>query len=85
MYITVTKQRSLCSDFPMFLGQFFFNKCNTWCIVTFNNGMVSDDSPRCFGVAMDELCSVGDRVGVSSTDSLALLTCLTSRKQHVNQ
>ena len=40
-------------------------------VATFSNGVVSDDGPRCFGVARDETRAVGDRVGVSSTDSLA--------------
>ena len=45
-------------------------------VVTFNNVVVSDYGPRCFGVLRDEPRSVGDRVGVSSTDSLALLVLL---------
>ena len=38
--------------------------------------VVSDYGPRCFGVLRDEPRSVGDLVGVSSTDSLALLVLL---------
>ena len=45
-------------------------------VVTFNNVVMSDYGPRCFGVLRDEPRSVGDRVGVSSTDSLALLVLL---------
>ena len=38
--------------------------------------VVSDYGPRCFGVSRDVPRSVGDLVGVSSTDSLALLVLL---------
>ena len=79
LYTSLLPNSEVCAlTFLCFLTSLviFFKKNVIRAVVTFNNVVVSDYDPRCFGVLRHEPRSVGDRVGVSSTDSLALLVLL---------
>ena len=78
LYTSLLPNSEVCAlTFLCFLTSLvIFNKNVIRRRYTFNNVVVSDYDPRWFGVLRDEPRSVGDRIGVSSTDSLALLVLL---------